>query len=42
MSKVESVIVPESEMEVWSDVEQRFVLNSKSNFYIINALGDLV
>lgn len=39
---VEHVIIPESEAEVWSDEEQRFILNSVSNFYIINALGERV
>lgn len=43
MSKpVEHVIIPESEAEVWSDEEQRFILNSVSNFYCINALGERV
>lgn len=39
---VDHVIIPESEAEVWSDEEQRFILNSVSNFYIINALGERV
>lgn len=43
MSKeVESVVVEEDEFEVWCEDEQRFVINSPSNFYIINALGQKV
>lgn len=43
MSKpVESIIIPESEAEVYSEDEGRFVLNCPSNFYIINALGERV
>lgn len=43
MSKeVESIVVEEDEFEVWSEDEQRFVINSPSNFYIINALGQKV
>jgi len=40
--KIESVRVPEGELEVWSEDEQRFITNNKSNFYIINALGDYI
>lgn len=42
MSKVESITVPESEAEVWSEEEGRFVMNCPSNFYIIDALGNRV
>ena len=43
MSKpIESVSIPESEAEVWSDEEERFVLNAKSNWYILDALGNRV
>lgn len=39
---IESVSIPESEAEVWSDEEERFVLNAKSNWYILDALGNRV
>lgn len=43
MSKeIQSVAVKESEFEVWSDEEQKFIINSPSNFYINSALGDKV
>ena len=42
MKPVESVSIPESEAEVWSDEEERFILNSKSNWYILDALGNRV
>ena len=43
MSKqIESVIVPESEAEIYSEEEGRFVLNAKSNWYIVDALGNRV
>lgn len=43
MSKpVESVVVPESEAEVYCEEEGRFVLNAKSNWYIVDALGNRV
>ena len=42
MKPVESVSIPESEAEVWSDEEERFVLNAKSNWYILDALGNRV
>jgi hypothetical protein len=43
MSKpVESVVVPESEAEIYSEGEGRFVLNAKSNWYILDALGNRV
>ena len=40
--KIETVVVPEGELEVWSEDEQRFIMNNKSNFYIINALGEYI
>ena len=40
--KIESVVVPESEAEVWSETEECFVLNAPSNFYVLTALGDRV
>ena len=43
MSKqIESVIIPESEAEIYSEEEGRFVLNAKSNWYIVDALGNRV
>ena len=39
---IESVSIPESEAEVWSEEEERFVLNAKSNWYILDALGNRV
>lgn len=39
---VEYIVIPESEAEVYCEEEGRFVLNSPSNFYIINALGERV
>ena len=43
MSKpIESVSIPESEAEVWSDEEERFVLNAPSNFYVLISTGDRV
>lgn len=39
---IESVVVSESECEVWSDEEERFILNYKSNWYIVDALGNRV
>jgi hypothetical protein len=39
---IESVTIPESEAEVWSEEEERFVLNAKSNWYILDALGNRV
>lgn len=40
--KVESIVVPESEAEIYSEDEGRFVLNAKSNWYILDALGNRV
>ena len=43
MSKpVESVVVPESEAEIYSEEEGRFILNAKSNWYVLDALGNRV
>ena len=42
MKPVESVSIPEKEAEVWSDEEERFVLNAKSNWYILDAMGNRV
>jgi|SRR5690554_1787179 len=43
MSKeIQRVVVSENEYEVWSEDEQKFVINAPSNFYIINALGEKV
>ena len=43
MSKpVESVVVPESEAEVYCEEEGRFVLNAPSNFYVLISTGDRV
>lgn len=39
---VKSVIVPQDQIEQWSDEEGRFVASYPSNFYCINALGDYV
>lgn len=39
---IESVSIPESEAEVWSDEEERFVLNAPSNFYVLISTGDRV
>ena len=39
---IESVAVPESEAEIYSEEEGRFILNSKSNWYILDALGNRV
>ena len=39
---VEHVVIPESEAEIYSKEEGRFILNSVSNFYCINALGERV
>ena len=39
---IESVVVPESEAEIYSEEEGRFILNSKSNWYILDALGNRV
>ena len=39
---IESVTIPEREAEVWSEEEERFVLNAKSNWYILDALGNRV
>lgn len=39
---IESVSIPESEAEVWSEEEERFVLNAASNWYILDALGNRV
>lgn len=38
---IESVVVPESEAEIYSE-EGRFILNFKSNWYILDALGNRV
>lgn len=40
--KIESVTVPESEAEIWSEEEERFVLNAPSNFYVLISTGDRV
>ena len=40
--KVESIVVPESEAEIYSEDEGRFVRNAKSNWYILDALGNRV
>ena len=42
MKPVESISIPEKEAEVWSEEEERFVLNAKSNWYILDALGNRV
>ena len=42
MTQIESVSIPEKEAEVWSEEEERFVLNAKSNWYILDALGNRV
>lgn len=42
MKSVESISIPEKEAEVWSEEEERFVLNAKSNWYILDALGNRV
>jgi len=42
MKQNESVSIPESEAEVWSVEEERFVLDAKSNWYILDALGNRV
>lgn len=39
---IESVVVPEGEAEIYSEEEGRFILNSKSNWYILDALGNRV
>ena len=39
---IESVVVPESEAEIYSEEEGRFILNAKSNWYILDALGNRV
>ena len=39
---IESVVVPESDAEIYSEEEGRFILNSKSNWYILDALGNRV
>lgn len=39
---IEHVVIPESEAEIYSEEEGRFILNSVSNFYCINALGERV
>lgn len=39
---IESVVVPESDAEVYSEEEGRFILNAKSNWYILDALGNRV
>lgn len=39
---IESVVVPESEAEIYSEEEGRFILNSKSNWYILDAMGNRV
>ena len=40
--EIQRVVVSENEYEIWSEDEQKFVINSPSNFYIINALGEKV
>jgi len=40
--QIESVCIPEPEAEVWSVEEERFVLDAKSNWYILDALGNRV
>lgn len=42
MSEIESVVVTDEQFEVWSKEEQQFVINSPSNFYLVNAKGDKV
>lgn len=39
---VEHVVIPENEAEIYSEEEGRFILNSVSNFYCINALGERI
>lgn len=39
---IESVVVPESDAEIYSEEEGRFILNAKSNWYILDALGNRV
>lgn len=39
---VEHVVIPENEAETYSEEEGRFILNSVSNFYCINALGERI
>ena len=40
--EIQRVVVSENEYEIWSEDEQKFVINSPSNFYIINAIGEKV
>lgn len=39
---VDHVIIPESEAEIYSEEEGRFVLNAPSNFYVLISTGDRV
>ena len=39
---IESVVVPESDAEIYSEEEGRFILNAKSNWCILDALGNRV
>ena len=39
---IEHVVIPESEAEIYSEEEGRFILNFVSNFYCINALGERI
>ena len=40
--EIKSVIVPQDQIEQWSEEEGRFVASYPSNYYCINALGDYV
>ena len=39
---IESIIIPDEQAECWDEDEERFVLNAKSNWYILDALGNRV
>jgi len=39
-SIIKSVIVPQDQIEVWSEQEEWFVIQAPSNLYMVNALGE--
>lgn len=40
--EIKITIVEPHDLEVWSDEEEAFVINFRSNFYIINSLGQYI
>lgn len=40
--EIKTTVVESHDLEVWSEEEEAFVINFRSNFYIINSLGQYI